>query len=80
MAQMEKDMKSLESEKRKLQASLTKLPKEEQAPVQQKINEMNTKGKQMRESFIKPPGDMPSQAAAGFYWKEMTTFINKVLA
>ncbi len=80
MAQIEKDWKAIENEKRTFQPSIAKLPKEEQAAAQQKLVEMNQKSKDLQKSLIRNPGDMPSKDAAGFYWKEMTTFINKVLA
>lgn len=80
MAQIEKDWKAIEAEKRNFQPTIAKLPKEEQAAAQQKLTEMNQKSKELSSSMIRNPGDMPSRDAAGFYWKEMTTFIQKVLA
>jgi hypothetical protein len=80
MAQIEKDWKAIEAEKRTFQPSIAKLPKEEQAAAQQKLAEMNQKSKDLQKNLIRNPGDMPSKDAAGFYWKEMTTFIQKVLA
>lgn len=80
MAQIEKDWKAIENEKRAFQPSIAKLPKEEQAAAQQKLAEMNQKSKDLQKSLIRNPGEMPSRDAAGFYWKEMTDFINKVLA
>jgi hypothetical protein len=80
MAQIEKDWKAIENEKRNFQPTIAKLPKEEQAAAQQKLAEMNQKGKDLQKSLIRNPGEMPSKDAAGFYWREMTTFIQKVLA
>lgn len=80
MAQIEKDWKAIENEKRNFQPSIAKLPKEEQAAAQQKLAEMNQKSKDLQKSLIRNPGEMPSKDAAGFYWKEMTGFIQKVLA
>jgi alpha-galactosidase len=80
MIQMEKDIKKLENEKRALQASLAKLPADEKAAAQEKINAMNTRGAELRKALVPPPGDMPKQDAAGFYWNEMIGFIRKVLA
>lgn len=80
MAQIEKDWKAIDTEKRDFQISMGKLPKEEQAAAQQKLATMNQKSKELKESLIRNPGEMPSRDAAGFYWKEMIGFINKVLA
>jgi alpha-galactosidase len=78
--QIERDFKALEAEKQKFQASLAKLPKEEQAAAQPKLAEMNAKIKALRDSWVRPPGDMPNKDAAGFYWDEMIGFVRKVLA
>ena len=80
MVQMDKDIRSIENEKRGLQASLAKLPKDQQAPVQEKINALTAKGGELRKQLVPPPGDMPTQDAAGFYWNEMVGFVSKVLA
>lgn len=80
MVQMEKDIKALENQKRSLQASISKLPKDQQAAEQAKLTAMNAKSKELREKLVPPPGDMPKQDAAGFYWNEMIGFVRKVLA
>jgi outer membrane murein-binding lipoprotein Lpp len=80
MVQMAKDIKDLESKKRNLQAAIAKLPKEEQAAEQEKVSALNTQSKELQGKLVPPPGEMPSQAAAGFYWKQMITFVRKVLA
>lgn len=80
MVQMEKDIKALENQKRSLLQSIAKLPNDQQVVEQAKVAAMNAKGKELREKLVPPPGDMPKQDAAGFYWNEMTGFIRKVLA
>jgi hypothetical protein len=80
MVQMEKDIKNLENQKRSLQASLAKLPKDQQAAGQEKVAAMNAKGKELRDNLISPPGDMPAHDQASFYWNEMIGFVRKVLA
>ena len=80
MVQMAKDIKNLESNKRNLQAAIAKLPKEQQAAEQEKLTALNTKSKELQGKLVPPPGEMPSQAAASFYWNEMITFVRKVLA
>jgi len=80
MVQMEKDIKALENQKRTLQASIAKLPKDQQAAEQEKINALNTKSAELRKSLVPPPGEMPKKDAAGFYWNEMIEFVRKVLA
>ena len=80
MARIEKDFKELENQKRALQASISKLPKDQQAAEQQKLADLNAKSKELAASRIPNPGDMPKQDAAGFYWNEMIGFVRKVLA
>jgi hypothetical protein len=80
MVQMEKDIKALENQKRSLQASISKLPKDQQAAEQAKLTTMNAKSKELREKLVPPPSDMPKHDAAGFYWNEMIGFVRKVLA
>jgi alpha-galactosidase len=80
MVRMERDIKALENEKRNLRASITKLPKDQQAAEQEKINALNTKSAELRKSLVPPPGEMPKKDAAGFYWNEMIGFVRKVLA
>ena len=80
MVQMEKDIKKLESEKRKLQAATAKLPKDQQAAGLEKIAEMNAKSKELRGQLVTPPKDAPSKDASSFYWNEMIGFVRKVLA
>ncbi len=79
-AQSEKDFKTLENEKRNLQAAIAKLPKEQQAAEQEKLVALNARSKQLSAARMPNPGDMPTQAAAGFYWDEMIGFVRKVLA
>jgi len=79
-AQIDKDWKALENEKRNLQAAIAKLPKEQQAAEQEKLAVMNAKSKELSASRMPNPGDMPTRAAAGFYWNEMIGFVRKVLA
>ncbi len=71
--------RSMENEKRNFQASMAKLPKEEQAAAKQKLDEMNTKIKELKNSYVRDPGAEPTRDAAGFYWNEMITFTRKVL-
>jgi hypothetical protein len=80
MVDMEKEIKALENQKRGLQASLAKLPKDQQAAQQEKIAAMNAKSKELRDKLVSPPGDMPAHDQAGFYWNEMIGFVRKVLA
>jgi hypothetical protein len=80
MVQMAKDIKDLENQKRTLQAAIAKLPKEQQAAEQEKVAALGAKSKELQGKLVPPPGEMPSQAAAGFYWNEMITFVRKVLA
>ncbi len=80
MVQLEKDIKNLENQKRSLQASLAKLPKDEQAAGQEKVAAMNAKSKELRDKLISPPGTMPAHDQASFYWNEMIGFVRKVLA
>lgn len=80
MVQMEKDIKALERQKRSLQQAIAKLPKDQQAAEQEKVEAMNAKGKELRGKLVPPPGDMPTRDAAGFYWNEMIGFVRKVLA
>lgn len=80
MQQMEKDIKTLENQKRSLQQSISRMPKDQQAGEQEKLAAMNAKSKELREKLVPPPGDMPAHDAAGFYWNEMIGFVRKVLA
>jgi len=80
MVQMDKDIRSIENEKRGLQSSLAKLPKDQQGPVQEQINALNAKSGDLRKQLVPPPGTMPTQDAAGFHWNEMVGFVRKVLA
>ncbi|OYV06497.1 MAG: hypothetical protein CFE26_06000 [Verrucomicrobiales bacterium VVV1] len=80
MVQMDKDIKALENQKRSLQESIAKLPKDQQAPELAKVAAMSAKSKELRGKLVPPPGDMPKQDAAGFYWNEMIGFVRKVLA
>jgi hypothetical protein len=80
MVQMEKDIKTLENQKRSLQQSIAKMPKDQQAGEQEKLVAMNAKSKELREKLVPPPGDMPAHDDAGFYWNEMIGFVRKVLA
>jgi hypothetical protein len=74
------DIEALENQKRNLQASNAKLPKDQQVAGLEKIAAMNKKSKELQASLVPPPGDMPVHDQAGFYWKEMIGFIHKVLA
>jgi hypothetical protein len=80
MVQMEKDIKALEGQKRTLQASIAKLPKDQQAAEQEKIVAMTAQSKELQQKLVPPPGEMPKHEAASFYWNEMIGFIHKVLA
>lgn len=80
MAQIDKDWKAIENEKRTLQAAIAKLPKDQQAAEQAKLAELNTKSKELAAKRMPNPGEMPNQDAAGFYWNEMIGFVRKVLA
>jgi alpha-galactosidase len=80
MAQIEKELKSIENQKRSLQASLARLPKDQQAAEQQKLTALNARSKELAASRVPAPGDMPAHDAAGFYWNEMIGFVRKVLA
>ncbi len=80
MAQMDKEIKSLENEKRNLQASIAKMPKDQQAAAQEKLAALNAKSKGLSQTFVRPPGDMPANDQASFYWNEMIGFVRKVLA
>lgn len=80
MAQIDKDWKALENQKRSLQAAIAKLPKEQQAAEQVKLVAMNAKSKELSGIRMPNPGDMPVHDAAGFYWNEMIGFVRKVLA
>ena len=79
-AQIEREWKTTENEKRTLQEAITKLPKDQQAAEQAKLAELNAKSKELGAKRIKDPGAMPNRDGAGFYWNEMTGFIRKVLA
>ncbi len=79
-AQIEKDWKALENEKRNLQAVIAKLPKDQQAAEQEKLTAVNAKSKDLAGKRIGNPGDMPAHDQASFYWNEMIGFIRKVLA
>jgi hypothetical protein len=80
MVQLDKEIKTLENEKRKFQGTIPKLPKDQQAAAQEKVAAMNKKSQELRTKLVPPPGEMPTSDAAGFYWNEMSTFVNKVLA
>jgi hypothetical protein len=80
MAQMQKDIKSLDAQKRSLQASISKMPKDQQAAQQEKLAALTAKSKELGQSFVAPPGDIPTHDAASFYWNEMIGFVRKVLA
>lgn len=80
MAQRQKDIKALDHQKRSLQDAISKLPKDQQAAQQEKLAALNARGKELNQSFVPPPGDMPKHDAAGFYWNEMIGFVRKVLA
>jgi hypothetical protein len=80
MTKIDKTIKSLEKEKRELQTALTKLPADQHAAVQEKIATLNRQSADLRKQYVRPPGEMPTHDAAGFYWKEMVAFVRKVLA
>jgi Carbohydrate esterase, sialic acid-specific acetylesterase len=80
MMKIDKTIKSIENEKRSLQASLAKLPKDQQAETQQEITTINTQSADLRKQYVRPPGEMPNHDAASFYWNEMIGFVRKVLA
>ncbi|MFM7182896.1 MAG: sialate O-acetylesterase [Verrucomicrobiales bacterium] len=80
MVKMEKEIKSTDNQKRSLQTSMAKLPKDQQSESQAKIAALNDKSKELRGKLVPPPGDMPTRAEAGFYWNEMIAFTRKVLA
>ncbi len=80
MAQVDRDWKATENEKRGLQAKITKLPKDQQAAEQVKLAELNARSKELGAKRLPNPGEMPKQDAAGFYWNEMIGFVRKVLA
>lgn len=80
MVQMEKEIKTTEGQKRALQASMAKLPKDQQAAEQEKVAAMDAKSKELRAKLVPPPGEMPTRDTAGFYWNEMIGFVRKVLA
>ena len=80
MVQMDKDIKALESQKKNLQTLIAKLPKDQQAADQGKVVELTTKSKELQQKLVPPPGEMPTQDKASFYWNEMIGFVNKVLA
>ena len=80
MTQMQKDIKALDTQKRSLQDSIAKLPKDQQAAEQEKLAALNAKSKELNQSFVPPPGEMPANDKAGFYWNEMISFVHKVLA
>jgi alpha-galactosidase len=80
MAQIDRDWKATENEKRGLQAKIAKLPKDQQAAEQAKLAELNARSKELVARRLPNPGEMPKQDAAGFYWNEMIGFVRKVLA
>ncbi len=80
MAQIDKDFKDVEKQKQSLQAAIAKLPKDQQAAEQEKLTVLTAKSKELSGIRMANPGDMPTQAAAGFYWNEMIGFVRKVLA
>jgi hypothetical protein len=80
MAQIDKDFKALEKQKQSLQASIVKLPKDQQAAEQVKLAALNAKSKELNALRIPNPGEMPAHDKAGFYWNEMIGFVRKVSA
>lgn len=80
MEQMQKDIQAIEAQKRSLQKKISKLPKEQQAAQQAEMAALNAKSKELSQTFVTPPGEMPVFDTAGFYWREMIGFVNKVLA
>lgn len=80
MAQIQNDIKALDAQKKSLQDSITKLPKDQQAAEQAKLAALNATGKELSQTLVPPPGDIPTHDQAGFYWNEMIGFIRKVLA
>jgi alpha-galactosidase len=80
MEQIDKEIKSIEREKRTLQAALAKLAKDQHASQQEKIDSLNRRSSELRRSLVPPPGDMPAWDKAGLYWNEMIGFVRKVLA
>ncbi len=80
MEQKQKDIKSFDTQKRKLQDEIRKLSKEEQSVQKQKIADLSAKIKELNQSLIAPPGKAPAYDKAGFYWNEMIGFVHKVLA
>lgn len=80
MAKIEKEYKDIENQKRSLQASITKMPKDQQDAEKQKLADLNAKSKELTASRIPNPGEMPTHDKAGFYWNEMIGFVRKVLA
>lgn len=80
MREIDRSIKSLENDKRGLQATLAKLTADEQVEARKKMTGIDEKVRELRKTHIPAPGDMPRQDAAGFYWNEMTGFIRKVLA
>ncbi len=80
MAKVDKDFKAIENDKKNLQATIAKLPKEQQAAEQEKLAALNAKSKELAGIRIANPGDMPAHDQASFYWNEMIGFVRKVLA
>ncbi len=80
MAKIEKEFKDIENQKRTLQASLATMPKDQQAAGQEKLAALAAKGRELQPKLVPLPGEMPKHDQASFYWKEMTSFIRKVLA
>jgi hypothetical protein len=80
MVNLDKEIRAIENQKRDLQQQIRKLPKEQQAAQQTTVNELNAQSREMRARLVPAPGEMPTRDKAGFYWREMTGFVNKVLA
>lgn len=80
MAQIDKDFKAIDKQKQSLQASIAKLPKDQQPAEQAKLAALNAKSKELSAARIPNPGEMPTHDQAGFYWNEMIGFVRKVLA
>ncbi|HEX8911985.1 MAG TPA: sialate O-acetylesterase [Humisphaera sp.] len=80
MAAIEKEIRSVENQKRALQASIAKLPKDQQPAEQAKLAALNARSKQLNETRVPDPGPMPTHDAAGFYWRELVGFVRTVLA
>ena len=80
MERIQKDIKSLDHQKKTLQQEIAKLPQDQQAAAQTKLAALHAKSKELGKMLVPQPGDMPAHDAAGFYWNEMIGFVRKVLA